>query len=354
MAPPNLASSYPWTSTPLIANAPMGGFATAPLAITVTKAGGLGFIGPVFTMPELDAELTKASKLLNSAEPFSKTPIGGKTLPIGLGFLIFFVKLDEAAEVVRKHSPTAIWLFGAHANAEYATWTAKMREVSPSSKIWIQTGSVSSALELAATCKPDVLVMQGIDAGGHGYEKGAGLIALLPETADALASKGHKIPLIAAGGISDGRGVAAALALGAQGVVMGTRFLAAEETVVRDGYRRRVLETRDGGQNTVRDKVFDETRGDNVWPVEYDGRSVVTETYIDFKAGVGLEEIRKRYAEAENGADRGFGIDGGKLRSTIWAGTGVGLVNKVQPAAEIVQEILEKTHSILGSLKARM
>jgi nitronate monooxygenase len=332
----------------------MGGFATAPLATTVTKAGGLGFIGPVFTMPELEAELTKASKLLDSAEPSSKPTKEDKTLPIGLGVLIFFVQLEEAAEVVRKHSPAAIWLFGAHANADYATWTSKMREVSPASKIWIQTGSVSSALELAAACKPDVLVMQGIDAGGHGYEKGAGLISLLPETADALDAKGHQIPLVAAGGISDGRGVAAALALGAQGVVMGTRFLAAEETVVRDGYRRGVLETWDGGQNTVRDKVFDETRGANVWPMEYDGRSVVTETYFDFKAGVGLDEIRKRYAEAEKGADRGFGMDDGKLRSTIWAGTGVGLVNKVQPAAEIVKEILEETHSILGSLKPRM
>jgi nitronate monooxygenase len=354
MAPPSLASSYPWTTTPFIANAPMGGFATASLASTITKAGGLGFIGPVFAMPELDAELIKASKLLNSAEPFSKPLTGGKTLPVGLGFLIFFVKLDEAAEVVRKHAPAAIWLFGAHNNADYITWTNKMREVSPTSNIWIQTGSVSSALEIADTCKPDVMVIQGLDAGGHGYEKGAGIISLLPEAADTLAAKAHNIPLIAAGGVVNGRGVAAALALGAQGVVMGTRFLAAEETVISEGFRRGILETRDGGQNTVRDKVFDETRGDNVWPVDYNGRSVVTETYVDLKAGVGLEEIRKRYAEAEKGVDRGFGMDGGKSRSTIWAGTGVGLVNRVQPAAEILKEVLEETHAIVGLLKTRI
>jgi len=88
--------------------------------------------------------------------------------------------------------------------------------------------------------------------------------------------------------------------------------------------------------------------------VEYNGRSVVTETYVDFKAGVGIEEIRNRYARAEKGADRGFGMDGGKLRSTIWAGTGVGLVNRIQPATEILKEILEETRSIIELLRARI
>lgn len=105
---------------------------------------------------------------------------------------------------------------------------------------------------------------------GHGFEKGAGIISLLPEVADALATEGYgNIPLVTAGGIVDGRGAAAALTLGAQGVVMGTRFLSATEANIHPKWRDAVLATSDGGQNTVRAKLFDELRGPNMWPERY-------------------------------------------------------------------------------------
>jgi len=294
----------------------------------------LGFVSSIFDMAQVDKELEKSRELLSAIEA------PDNVLPVGVGFLVFVAKLEEAAPVIEKHRPAAAWLFAAKSLDDYATWTNKIREVSPSTRIWIQTGSVSSALHIARTCQPDVLVLQGADAGGHGYERSVGVIALLPETKDTLKANGFdNIPLIASGGIADGRGVAAAVVLGAQGVVMGTRFLAASETPVHPAYRQRILDTTDGSQNTVRDKIFDQLRGKNIWPVEYDGRALVNDSYVDFKSGTALEEIQRLYSEAEQESEKGFGNEAGKARAAIWAGAGVGLVKKVQPAGEIVKEI---------------
>lgn len=312
----------------------MGGYAFSDLASEVSKAGGLGFVSSIFDMAQVDKELEKSRELLSAIEA------PDNVLPVGVGFLVFVAKLEEAAPVIEKHRPAAAWLFAAKSLDDYATWTNKIREVSPSTRIWIQTGSVSSALHIARTCQPDVLVLQGADAGGHGYERSVGVIALLPETKDTLKANGFdNIPLIASGGIADGRGVAAAVVLGAQGVVMGTRFLAASETPVHPAYRQRILDTTDGSQNTVRDKIFDQLRGKNIWPVEYDGRALVNDSYVDFKSGTALEEIQRLYSEAEQESEKGFGNEAGKARAAIWAGAGVGLVKKVQPAGEIVKEI---------------
>jgi len=312
----------------------MGGYAFSDLASEVSKAGGLGFVSSIFDMAQVDKELEKSRELLSAIEA------PDNVLPVGVGFLVFVAKLEEAAPVIEKHRPAAAWLFAAKSLDDYATWTNKIREVSPSTRIWIQTGSVSSALHIARTCQPDVLVLQGADAGGHGYERSVGVIALLPETKDTLRANGFdNIPLIASGGIADGRGVAAAVVLGAQGVVMGTRFLAASETPVHPAYRQRILDTTDGSQNTVRDKIFDQLRGKNIWPVEYDGRALVNDSYVDFKSGTALEEIQRLYSEAEQESEKGFGNEAGKARAAIWAGAGVGLVKKVQPAGEIVKEI---------------
>ena len=311
----------------------MGGYAFAALASEVSKAGGLGFVSSIANMAQADQELGAARAALAGFAP------PADVLPVGVGFLLFVAQLDDAAPVVAKHRPAAVWLFAARSLDDYAAWAARIREVSPATKIWIQTGAVASALHIAKTCKPDVLVLQGADAGGHGYERSAGVISLLPETDDALKANGfNDIPLVASGGIADGRGVAAAVMLGAQGAVMGTRFLAASETPVHPAYRQRILETTDGSQSTVRDKIFDQLRGKNIWPVEYDGRALLNDSYVDFKNGTTLEEIQKLHSEAEQGSEKGFGGESGKARAAIWAGTGVGLVKKIQSAGEIVNE----------------
>lgn len=135
----------------------------------------------------------------------------------------------------------------------------------------MQVGSVKDAVEVARGCKPDVLVVQGTDAGGHSLAQGAGIVSLLLEVADAveaLAKGGtvEEMPLpMAAGGIVEGRGVAAALVLGAAGVAMGTRFLASAEADITVGYRDEVVRASDGGQNTVMTKIYDSLRGTTGW-----------------------------------------------------------------------------------------
>lgn len=328
----------------------MGGFANSELATAVTQAKGFGFIGAVFDMVALATELEKASKTLVG----NNVPESDSTLPLGVGFLPFVANLDDAARVVAKFRPAAVWLSAAKELEDYATWAQRMRQVSPSTRIWIQIGSVADALRVAESVKPDVIVVQGLDAGGHGSEKGAGVISLLPEAADVLAENGFgHISLVAAGGIADGRGVAAALALGAEGVVMGTRFLSAPETTVpHKGYREAVLATRDGGQSTVRTKIFDELRGPNIWPLSYDGRGIITDSYTDHVQGKGIEEIRRLHAEATKAEDAGFGPQ--NKRSTVWAGTGIGLVNQAKGAKEIVEEVRDAAQAALDKAKARL
>src|SRR5437763_15157517 len=133
--------------------------------------------------------------------------------------------------------PCAVWFFAPHESSNLTIWTKRMREATDNrTKIWIQVGSVAEALEIAETCNPDVLVIQGADAGGHGLVRNAGLISLLPECADALQDAGYgKIPLIAAGGIADSRGVVAASILGASGACLGTSFLASHEAEIVEG-----------------------------------------------------------------------------------------------------------------------
>lgn len=238
--------------------------------------------------------------------------------------LPFVTKLNEALPIFKRFRPAVVWLFGAPTLADYATWAERIRAASPHSMIWIQVGSVEAALTVARTVRPDVMCTQGSDAGGHGFEKGAGVISLLPEVADALIANGLSgIHLVAAGGVVDGRGAAAAFALGAEGVVLGTRFLSAPETNVHPSYRNAVLAARDGSQSTTRCKLFDELKGPNIWPEAYDGRGIIMESWNDHLQGVDIEEIRSRHAEAVKTDDAGFGSNG-KGRAAMWAGTGVG------------------------------
>ena len=341
-----LNTKLPWTTSPLIVNAPMAGFAGSKLAVAVSKAGGLGQIGVDNNMKKLEQQLSEV------AEAFDGQGKTSQTLPIGVGLLTFILEIEQPLSILKKYKPAVIWLFASKQLSDYATWTTRLRSACPQSQIWVQLGSVAGALELAEICRPDALIMQGADAGGHGFEKGAGIISLLPEAADTLSKNGYgDIPLLASGGIVDGRGAAAALSLGAQGVVLGTRFLAAQETDVHPRYQEAVIAATDGGQTTVRAKLFDNLRGPNIWPVEYDGRGLRTRSHADHEGGVSIDEIRRLHSDALKEKDLGWGETN---RATIWAGTGVGLVQRVQPAAEIVEEVRSGVKQALEIAKARL
>ncbi|KAL5438824.1 hypothetical protein PMIN06_010146 [Paraphaeosphaeria minitans] len=272
------------------------------------------------------------------------------TLPLGVGIIAFACKIEDVAPVIREFQPAVLWLFAAPQLDDYGAWVAALREASPASSVWIQVGTVEAALHVARTARPDAMCLQGADAGGHGFERGAGIVSLVPEAADALARAGHgDVPLLASGGVVDGRGVAAALALGAAGVVMGTRFLASREVAIHPIAQAAVLEARDGGQATRRSKLFDQLRGPNVWPEAYDGRSLVVQSYQDHVDGVGLEEIQRLHSEAVLQDHKGYAT-GGKGRAAIWAGTGVGIVREVEGAGDIVEKVRRDAKEIMGGM----
>ncbi|KAL8997166.1 MAG: hypothetical protein Q9169_003493 [Polycauliona sp. 2 TL-2023] len=332
-----LHHDYPWVNDPVIISAPMRLISLPPLAVAVSRAGGLGFIGAGTEVQDLQVHLQEASRLLRD------TPVlGSKSniLPIGVGFINWGAhhQLDTAIQSIEKYRPAAAWLFAPYNNADLVQWTEEIRNVTHGdTKIWAQVGSVQDAVEVAKLCRPDVIVAQGIDAGGHGLERGAGIISLLPEITDALKYEGlERISVVAAGGIVEGRGVAACLALGAEGVVMGTRFLASTEAKIAKGYQMHILRASDGGISTVRSKVYDTLRGTTGWPEHIGGRGIINQSFRDAKDGIVTAKHMEAYAEALKQGEAGWGEKG---RLTTYAGTGVGLIDQVRPAAAILEEI---------------
>ncbi|KAF3385034.1 hypothetical protein F1880_003112 [Penicillium rolfsii] len=212
--------------------------------------------------------------------------------------------------------------------------------------------SVKAALDVAQASHPDALVLQGSDAGGHGHQDGASIVSLVPEVMDTLVQHGiSDIPLIAAGGIVDGRGTAAALTLGASGVVMGTRFLAAPETRIPRVYRDAIFQASDGGQATARSRVFDEIWGPNHWPTTYDGRCLRNKVYDRYVSGEDINQIREwLYSAMNESGDRSLEVHD---MGSLWAGTGVGMVNTVQMAGDIVRTVRDDAWERMRSLAGK-
>jgi nitronate monooxygenase len=350
-----LEREYPWINTPLVVGAPMRLIALSKLACGISNAGGLGFIGAGNDVSTLEHELQESRKLLQ-VEWRVESP---QVLPVGVGFLLWAGDklLQDALPILERHTPAAVWLFADEHPDQLATWTKECRRVTGNkTKIWIQVGTVADALQAVETCQPDVLVVQGSDAGGHGLEKCAGLITLLPEVDDNVDfyCSGNYMPkpvLIAAGGIMDSRGVAAALALGASGVVMGTRYLTCPESNVAQGYQDAVLRASDGGVNTARGKLYDSLRGTTDWPARYGGRSVLNESWHDAAKGMSFEENKKLHDEALKKGDQGWGE---KARLTTYAGTGVGLVRDVKSAATVTRDASHNTIDLMERISGRL
>ena len=315
--------------------------ALAPLAVAVSQAGGLGFIGAGSDWTDLAFHLEHAKALLLANN------IKSEVLPIGVGFINWGADFQLALDILANNIPAVAWFFAPERNQDLRRWSIEVRGVTQGrTKIWIQIGTVADAVEVANLCNPDVLVVQGADAGGHGLERGAGIITLLPEVADAMQAIGKSnIELVAAGGIADGRGVAACLALGAEGVVMGTRFLASKEANIAKGYQDDVLKSSDGGVTTARSKVYDTLRGTTGWPHRYGGRGIINESYLDAVNGEVTDEMKRLYEEALTKGDEGWGEHG---RLTAYAGTAIGLVHQVLPAHDIVFEVRSQALKLLG------
>ncbi|KGO47229.1 Aldolase-type TIM barrel [Penicillium expansum] len=333
----NLLSRYPWVSSPFVVSAPMKVMSGPALAVAVSRAGGLGFIGPGAKTQDTSDDLEKASSLIRQAAGTVPTP--SSTLPVGIGYQLWGDDISIAVAAIEKHKPCAAWLYAPRQGPkEYDDWSSKIRQVSPDTQIWIQIGTLKEAKELLQNReRPDVVVVQGAESGGHGRAKdGMGLMALFPEVADAMADS--QIALFAAGGIADGRGVAAAMCLGASGVVMGTRFLAASEARISRGYQDEVVRAVDGAASTTRTLLYNHLRGTFGWPEEYSPRTIFNKSFVEQQEGKSFEELKRLHDEAVKTGDKGWGPEG---RLATYAGASVGLIHGVKDAKDIVYEIRE-------------
>jgi nitronate monooxygenase len=339
-----LQEAYPWIATPLIVGAPMRVMSGPEMAVAVSRAGGFGFIGPGLKPESTAADLETASGLIAA----SGFPESGSILPVGVGFQIWNGNLDVSATAVSQYRPAAVWLFAPrNGQTDVDVWTKRLREASPETKIWLQIGTLREALDAAQSASaPDVLVVQGAEAGGHGRTSdGAGFITLLPEIADA--TRGSGIPLIAAGGVADGRGVVAALGVGAAGVAMGTRFLASQEARIKKGYQDEVVRATDGGANTVRTHLYNHLRGTFGWPEQFSPRTIINRSWEEQQAGAAFEDIKKHHDEAVSKGDAAWGPGG---YTATYAGANVGLIKNVAGAGKVVEEARREATEILRTL----
>jgi nitronate monooxygenase len=182
----------------------------------------------------------------------------------------------------------------------------------------------------------DIIVAQGTEAGGHGISRSA--FTLIPAIVDAV---GPKIPVLQAGGVADGRGLAAALMLGAQGVVLGTRFYASEEAAGHSEAKARIVAA--SGDDTVRSNVFDILRQKD-WPKPYTGRCLVndqTRKWIGQESEliVRIDEERQQFSAAKTRGD--FDI------AAVIAGESVGLIHDVRTAGEIIDSIVKEADELM-------
>jgi nitronate monooxygenase len=302
-------------SVPIL-NAPMASAAGGALAAAVSEAGGLGLIGAMgHDAGWLRDQIRLARERTNK--------------PFGVGFITYRLPaLHDLYDVALSERVAVV----AHSFADPAPYVAAARAAG--AKVISQVQTVEGALE-AARAGVDAIVAQGSEAGGHtGY---ASTFSLVPDVVRSVES----IPVIAAGGIADGRALAAALMLGAEGAWLGTAFLAAPESIYSDNKKRRILEV-DGSQ-TVLSRVFDLAKGEP-WPTGIAARAARNSFTEKWAAREGEVESDPR----EAGAELAGGLAADDVSTVpVWAGTGVGFVNDRSSTTEIVLRIAAETERTL-------
>jgi nitronate monooxygenase len=297
-----------------IVSAPMGGVAGGSLAAAVSNAGALGLVGGAYGEPEwLRTELSKARSE-------SKRPWG-----VGL---ITWHATPEAVELALSYEPHAFMLsFG-----DPRPLAPAIKEAGCTLICQVQDTEEGKAAEAAGA---DVIVAQGTEAGGHGADRST--LPLVPAVVDAVAPT----PVLAAGGIADGRGLAAALMLGAQGALIGTRFYAATEALGHGSAKERIMAAR--GRDTQRTRVFDIVRRRD-WPQPYTGRAIRNRF---MERWVGREDDLGKTLDEETSSFRAAVTAGDFETAMVWAGEGVDLISDVAPAGELVRRIGAESEACL-------
>ncbi|WP_027345709.1 NAD(P)H-dependent flavin oxidoreductase [Hamadaea tsunoensis] len=298
--------------------APMGGSAGGALAAAVSRGGGLGLVGAGTGDPGwLDRELTIVAS--NTDQPW------------GVGFLTWGVTLDAVERALAYRPRAVLFSFG-----DPSPFLAPVRR--SGATVIVQVTTIDEA-RLAVGIGADVIVAQGTEAGGHGARHGRSTLPFVPAVVDLAGP----VPVLAAGGIADGRGVAAALALGAAGALIGTRFQATVESLVDPRAAQAIVDGR--GEDTVRNGVLDIVRG-SAWPSRYTSRTL-GHPHLDRWRGredelPGNTEARQSYED-----DKAAGVI---PALPIWAGEAVDLVTDRPSAAELVARIAHDAESVLHRL----
>jgi nitronate monooxygenase len=303
-----------------IISAPMGFAAGGNLAAAVTGAGGLGLIGGGYGDPEwLEREFSVA-----------------RNVRVGCGFITWsLAKHPELLDLALAHSPAAVMLsFGSP--ARFAP-----RIKAANAKLICQVQNMEHA-RAAVGVGADIIVAQGAEAGGHGLARAT--FTLVPEIADYLSKAAAATILVAAGGIADGRGLAAALMLGADGALMGSRLWASAEALVNPVFQRIAISA--DGDSTIRTTVVDIARKLE-WPKPFTARVIKTRFVEDWhgrEADLTKPEVvdreMHRYATAMQKGDPD--------NTAVWVGEATGLIRDVRPAGDLIREIVRDAERLLG------
>jgi nitronate monooxygenase len=297
-------------------SAPMDVIAGARLTAAVSRAGGFGILGGGYgERVWLEQE---TAKLKQSSVSF------------GIGFITWsLAKRPELLDIALDARPRAIMLsFG-----DPKPFAPRVKAAGAYLICQVQDEEMAKqALDAGA----DILIAQGSEAGGHGASRTT--IDLVPAIIDLIAGR---VPVVAAGGIADGRGLAAMMMLGASGVLLGTRFFASEEADGADEAKRIICKAKSG--SSVRGIIFDLSRN-NVWPAPFTGRCLINDHARrwmgrEVELLQNVNEVAAEYAAAK--AAGNFNV------AAVIAGEAVGLIHDIPPAADIIDRIVTEAEQIL-------
>jgi len=288
----------------------MAWISDATLAAAVSNAGGLGLIAAMSSNGEqLRAEIKKAKSLTKK--------------PFGVNIMLMSPHVEEVAKVVIEEGIKVVTTGAGSPNKYMADWLAAGIKVMP------VVASVAHA-KIMQRLGASAVIAEGQEAGGHIGELTT--MTLIPQVADNIT-----IPLAAAGGIGDGRGIAAAFMLGAKAVQVGTRFLVAHECEIHANYKEQVIKA-----NDVATCVTGRRSGHPV-------RSLKSEFSRNFaKLEADPNTTDDEIMKAGSGALRAASVDGDKAKGSFMAGQIAGLIKKEQSAKEIIEEMFAQATALLN------
>ncbi|KAI0747249.1 2-nitropropane dioxygenase [Daedaleopsis nitida] len=339
---------------PLIC-APMATATNVRFATEVTKSGGFGFVGAgmpchsiIFIYSDFFVAFMSPDDVREQIAAVRKSipDLGDKPLPIGIGLIGWLLDANvDAAEqmidTILESDVQALWFaFGDHIQRwiQYARTSRARTNLSRQPLIFIQVTSIDEALLAVQEWKADVIIAQGTEAGGHGSGSVPSTIlftsAVLASLRARIPNPGSIPPVLAAGGIMTGAQMAAYLALGAAGAVIGTRFLLTPECPYTDVQKAALLQamaSSSGFGVTVRTLAFDYGLGLYGWPAGIDGRAIRNHIVKDVEAGISHEVVRERVTEGTKQGDPEYTV--------VFCGQGISLVHDIKPVKDVVAEL---------------